>query len=82
MRMLKRLKTFYTTPIFKKKKKKKVIWDCLYLFSLHLHVYIWFSTRHISLSSSEPVIIEQIVVTMKNLLDVYEDALENNRPER
>lgn len=80
MRMLKRLKTVHTRPIFFL--KKKVIWDCLYLFSLHLHVYIWFSTQYIGLSSCEPVIIEQIVVTMKNLLDVYEDALENNRPER
>lgn len=46
------------------------------------HLDIWFSTEHIGLSSCEPVIIEQIVVTMRNAVDVYEDALENNSLER
>lgn len=57
-----------------------VLWDYLYLSIPHLD--IWFSTQHIGLSSCEPVIIEQIVVTMKNLLDIYEDALEDNSLER
>lgn len=46
------------------------------------HLDIWFSTEHSGLSSCERVIIEQIVVTVKNLLHHYEDALENNSLER